>query len=136
MFSLSIYHPDIEEFIDRKTEFIKDKDLYGETWRPKNLEHANISVEIDNAFIQALKEDKEIELKEPHTGKVVRKVKAKKLWKKLIHNNWKTADPGILNFDILNEYNPLKGIDDIVSTNPCGLLVCLPHNPLNCWKAL
>jgi hypothetical protein len=39
MFSLSVYHPDIEEFIDRKTEFVKDKDLYGETYRPKYLEH-------------------------------------------------------------------------------------------------
>jgi ribonucleoside-diphosphate reductase alpha chain len=118
MFSLSIYHPDIEEFINRKTEFIKDKDLYGETYRPKYLEHANISVEIDNKFIQAVKEDKEIELIDPHTKEVKKKVKAKKLWDKLIYNNWKTADPGILNFDILNEFNPLKGINDINSVNP------------------
>ena len=118
MFSLSIYHPDIEEFIDRKIEFVKDKDLYGETFRPKYLEHANISVEIDNKFIDAVLNDKEIELVSPHTKKVVKKVKARYLWDKIIHNNWKTADPGILNFDALNKFNPLKGIDDITSTNP------------------
>ena len=105
MFSLSVYHPDIEDFISAK-----ETDLTA-------LTHANMSVSIDNAFIKAVKEDTDIEL--TFGGVVYRTISAKKLWNKIISNAWKTGEPGILNSELANEMSNSWYCSPLITTNPC-----------------
>ena len=114
MLSISIKHPDAEHFIDAKLETGK-------------VTGANISVKITDDFMQAVIDDAEftqqfpVESKNP---KVVRKIHARDLWSKIVHNAWKSAEPGILFWDtIIRESIPDCYADlgfKTVSTNPCG----------------
>ncbi len=114
MLSISIKHPDTEHFIDAKLEAGK-------------VTGANISVKITDDFMKAVLEDGEfvqqfpIESQHP---KITRKIKAKTLWNNIIHNAWKSAEPGILFWDtILRESVPDSYADlgfKTLSTNPCG----------------
>jgi ribonucleoside-diphosphate reductase alpha chain len=114
MLSISIKHPDAEQFIDAKLETNK-------------LTGANISVKITDEFMQAVIEDKDFEQQFPVDSKnpVVRKtIHARDLWRKIIHNAWKSAEPGILFWDtIIRESVPDCYADlgfRTISTNPCG----------------
>jgi len=114
MLSISIKHPDAEHFIDAKLEAGK-------------VTGANISVKITDDFMKAVIENGEftqqfpVESKHP---KVVRKIQAMDLWSKIVHNAWKSAEPGILFWDtIIRESIPDCYADlgfKTVSTNPCG----------------
>ncbi len=114
MLSISIKHPDAEHFIDAKLEAGK-------------VTGANISVKITDDFMKAVIEDGEfiqqfpVESKNP---RVVRKIRATDLWSKIVHNAWKSAEPGILFWDtIIRESIPDCYADlgfKTVSTNPCG----------------
>ena len=116
MFSMAVSHPDIEKFISRKGTMIKDDS--GQI-RPKYLEHVNISVEITDAFMDAVENDKDWNLIDPHTTEVKKTVKARELWDLIIDTAYKSADPGLLMIDNINKFNPLKGIHRIKSVNPC-----------------
>ncbi|ARV06412.1 ribonucleoside-diphosphate reductase, adenosylcobalamin-dependent [Polaribacter sp. SA4-10] len=114
MLSVSINHPDSEEFIDAKLEQGK-------------VTAANISVRIDDAFMKAVKTGANYTLKYPVFSKnpmYSKEIEAIKLWKKIVHNAWKSAEPGILFWDtIINESVPDCYADlgyKTVSTNPCG----------------
>ena len=116
---LSVYHPDILEFIH-----VKEK--------PGELENFNISVAIDEPFMKAVREDKEIELINPKDKSVSKKVKAKQIWKDVVEGAWKTGDPGYVVIDRINnsESNPTPAQGMIESTNPCvaeGTLVNTPY---------
>jgi len=114
MLSISIKHPDAEHFIDAKLEAGK-------------VTGANISVKITDDFMKAVIENGDfnqqfpVESKNP---KVVRKIHAMDLWSKIVHNAWKSAEPGILFWDtIIRESIPDCYADlgfKTVSTNPCG----------------
>ena len=117
MFSLSVSHPDIEEFIDKKMELINDEDT--KMIRSKYLEHANLSVEVSNDFIHAVKEDLDWELIDPHSKKVKKILKARDLYRHIIKNAMKSGEPGILMKDNINRFNPIKDIEPITSVNPC-----------------
>ena len=114
MLSISVKHPDAEHFIDAKLEAGK-------------VTGANISVKITDDFMKAVIENGEfiqqfpVESKHP---KVVRKIQAMDLWSKIVHNAWKSAEPGILFWDtIIRESIPDCYADlgfKTVSTNPCG----------------
>jgi len=114
MLSISIKHPDAEHFIDAKLEAGK-------------VTGANISVKITDDFMQAVIEDGEfnqqfpVESKNP---KVVRKIRARDLWSKIVHNAWKSAEPGILFWDTIIRESIPDCYSDLgfktVSTNPCG----------------
>lgn len=114
MISLPIHHPDVEEFIDLKTE--SDK-----------VTKANISVKIDNKFMEAVKNDDDYELSFTikSTGEVISKtIKAKELFMKLVQNNYDWGEPGILFWDRINSYN-LMSEDSKFSyagVNPCKLI--------------
>jgi ribonucleoside-diphosphate reductase alpha chain len=114
MLSVSINHPDAEDFIDAKLEQGK-------------ITGANVSVRIDNSFMQAVKNNQNYTQKYPifsQNPKFSRDINAKELWKKIVHNAWKSAEPGILFWDtIINESLPDCYADlgyKTLSTNPCG----------------
>jgi ribonucleoside-diphosphate reductase alpha chain len=122
MLSVSIKHPDAEDFIDAKMEQGK-------------VTGANVSVRMDDAFMRAV-ENKEtyrqqypIHSQEPVN---VQDIDAIALWKKIIHNAWRSAEPGILFWDtIIRESVPDCYADlgfKTVSTNPCGEIPLCPYD--------
>ena len=122
MLSISIKHPDAEDFIDAKLE--KGK-----------ITGANVSVKIDDEFMTAVIENKPyiqqypIEAKNP---RVTKKIDARKLWGKIVHNAWKSAEPGILFWDTIINESVADSYADLgyktVSTNPCGEIPLCPHD--------
>jgi ribonucleoside-diphosphate reductase alpha chain len=121
MLSISIKHPDSEAFIDAKMESGK-------------ITGANVSVKIDNDFMNAATQGTTYMQQFPITGtpKVTKEIDAQKLWKKIIHNAWKSAEPGILFWDkIMEESIPDCYADEgytTVSTNPCGEIPLCPND--------
>jgi ribonucleoside-diphosphate reductase alpha chain len=122
MLSVSINHPDSEDFIDAKLEQGK-------------VTGANVSVRMDNTFMQAVKERTTYTQKYPvfsENPKFSKTIEAHTLWKKIVHNAWKSAEPGILFWDtIINESVPDCYADlgfKTVSTNPCGEIPLCPYD--------
>ena len=122
MLSISIKHPDAEKFIDAKMT-------------PGKVTGANVSVKIDDEFMQCVKSGKPYIQQYPvhSTNPLVRKeVNAKVIWDKIIHNAWKSAEPGVLFWDtILQESIPDSYSDlgfETVSTNPCGEIPLCPYD--------
>jgi ribonucleoside-diphosphate reductase alpha chain len=122
MLSVSINHPDSEDFIDAKMEQGK-------------VTGANVSVRMDDKFMQAVKDGKSYTQKYPifsENPKFSKEIEAGKLWKKIVHNAWKSAEPGILFWDtIINESVPDCYADlgyKTVSTNPCGEIPLCPYD--------
>ncbi|MBR5654455.1 MAG: adenosylcobalamin-dependent ribonucleoside-diphosphate reductase [Prevotella sp.] len=122
MLSVSIKHPDSEAFIDAKMTEGK-------------VTGANVSVKIDDEFMQAAIDDKEYLQSFPITpGKheVEKTISAKQLWEKIVHNAWKSAEPGVLFWDtIIRESIPDCYADlgfRTVSTNPCGEIPLCPYD--------
>ncbi|KXN97955.1 ribonucleoside-diphosphate reductase [Aequorivita aquimaris] len=122
MLSVSINHPDSEDFIDAKMEQGK-------------VTGANVSVRMDDAFMQAVKDGKSYIQKYPifsEDPKNTKEIEAGKLWKKIVHNAWKSAEPGILFWDtIIKESVPDCYADlgyKTVSTNPCGEIPLCPYD--------
>ena len=122
MLSVSIKHPDSEAFIDAKMTEGK-------------VTGANVSVKIDDEFMNAVIDD------EPYTQKfpvdsdepiVCKQISAKQLWEKIVHNAWKSAEPGVLFWDtIIRESIPDCYADlgfRTVSTNPCGEIPLCPYD--------
>ena len=122
MLSVSIKHPDSESFIDAKMTEGK-------------VTGANVSVKIDDDFMNSVvsgtsyKQQYPIDSNEPTT---VKEIDAAALWKKIIHNAWKSAEPGVLFWDtILRESVPDSYADlgfRTVSTNPCGEIPLCPYD--------
>lgn len=102
---LHIWHPDIEEFITAKQT-------------PNFLENFNISVAIDDKFMQAVESDADYELMNPRTNQPIRKIKAESLFNLITYSAWKSAEPGVLFIDTINKTNPTPKYE-IHSTNPC-----------------
>ena len=122
MLSVSIIHPDAEDFIDAKLEQGK-------------VTGANISVRINDAFMKAVEENKPFLQQFPilaTSPKFKKEIDATALWKKIVHNAWKSAEPGILFWDtIINESLPDCYADlgfQTVSTNPCGEIPLCPYD--------
>ena len=122
MLSVSIKHPDSEAFIDAKMTEGK-------------VTGANVSVKIDDAFMQAAIDDKPYTQQFPIDAadpQVKKEISAKALWEKIVHNAWKSAEPGILFWDtIIRESIPDCYADlgfRTVSTNPCGEIPLCPYD--------
>ncbi len=122
MLSLSIKHPDAENFIDAKTELGK-------------VTGANVSIKIDDEFMRCVAEGKTYHQQFPISGDnpmYEKDIDAKALWNKIIHNAWKSAEPGILFWDtIIRESVPDCYADQgftTVSTNPCGEIPLCPYD--------
>jgi ribonucleoside-diphosphate reductase alpha chain len=122
MLSVAIKHPDSEKFIDAKLD-------------QKKVTGANISVKIDDNFMKAVQNDTDycqqypIEAKNP---KFKKNIKAKDLWKKIIHNAWASAEPGVLFWDTIIKESVADCYADLgyktVSTNPCGEIPLCPYD--------
>lgn len=122
MLSLSINHTDSEDFIDAKLEQGK-------------VTGANISVKIDDDFMHAVLAGNKYTQKYPIYSSiptVSKEIDARQLWKKIIHNAWKSAEPGVLFWDtIIRESLPDCYADlgfRTVSTNPCGEIPLCPYD--------
>lgn len=115
MMNLRVDHPDILDFIDMKME-------------PGVMTNFNVSVTVTDEFMQALENDEEYELKHPTTG-VTGKLRAKVVWEKIAHNAWKSAEPGIIFIDRVNQYSPYH--ENIEATNPCGEQPLPPYGSCN-----
>ena len=122
MLTVSIKHPDAEKFIDAKMEEGK-------------VTGANVSVRIDDDFMQAATTGGTYLQQFPVNAEkpdVVKPVDAPKLWAKIIHNAWKSAEPGVLFWDtILRESVPDCYADlgfQTISTNPCGEIPLCPYD--------
>lgn len=122
MLSISINHPDAEDFIDAK--MIQGK-----------VTGANVSVRIDDAFMKAVENKEKYIQKYPiHSENPlsVKEIDANTLWNKIVHNAWKSAEPGILFWDtIINESVADCYAEDgyrTVSTNPCGEIPLCPYD--------
>ena len=122
MLTVSIKHPDAEAFIDAKMEEGK-------------VTGANVSVKIDDGFMQAATEGKDYVQQYPLNSEnptYKKEIKASDLWKKIVHNAWKSAEPGVLFWDtILRESVPDCYADlgfRTVATNPCGEIPLCPYD--------
>jgi len=122
MLSVSIKHPDSESFIDAKMETGK-------------VTGANVSVRIDDAFMQAAIDDTKYTQTYPIKDSdpiYTQEIDARKLWNKIIHNAWKSAEPGILFWDTIQRESLPDCYADLgfetVSTNPCGEIPLCPYD--------
>ena len=122
MLTVSIKHPDSESFIDAKMTEGK-------------VTGANVSVRIDDSFMQAAVDGVEytqqypIDAKEP---KYTKNIDARKLWNKIVHNAWKSAEPGVLFWDTITRESVPDCYADLgfqtISTNPCGEIPLCPYD--------
>ncbi|HDR89485.1 MAG TPA: adenosylcobalamin-dependent ribonucleoside-diphosphate reductase [Bacteroidetes bacterium] len=122
MLTISIKHPDAEKFIDAKLEQGK-------------VTGANVSVKIDDEFMQAVLNDTTYVQQYPLDAEkpaYKKEIRARDLWNKIIHNAWKSAEPGVLFWDtVLRESVPDSYADlgyRTVSTNPCGEIPLCPYD--------
>ncbi|MEG3656371.1 adenosylcobalamin-dependent ribonucleoside-diphosphate reductase [Arenibacter palladensis] len=122
MLSVSINHPDAEDFIDAKMEQGK-------------VTGANVSVRMDDDFMKAVESGQPYTQKFPIQSpnpKVSKTIDAQKLWGKIVHNAWQSAEPGILFWDTIIKESVPDCYSDLgyntVSTNPCGEIPLCPYD--------
>lgn len=125
MLSLSVRHPDAERFIDAKMESGK-------------VTGANVSIKIDDEFMKAVMDGKSYHQQFPVISQKSRKplveqdIDARTLWNKVIHNAWKSAEPGVLFWDTIIRESVADCYADLgfttVSTNPCGEIPLCPYD--------
>jgi ribonucleoside-diphosphate reductase alpha chain len=136
MATLRCDHPDIEGFVDAKRD-------------PAALRHFNLSVQVSDAFMAAVANDADWPLVFPlHDGepadgaviqrrwtgraapafcRVVRSVKARELWQRILRAAYDTAEPGVLFVDTINRDNTLGSLEHLTATNPCGEIPLPPY---------
>lgn len=122
MLSVSIKHPDSESFIDAKMEEGK-------------VTGANVSVRLDDGFMESVVNNTTYTQQYPidsNDPTFVKDIEANKLWKKIVHNAWRSAEPGVLFWDtIIRESVPDCYADlgfKTISTNPCGEIPLCPYD--------
>lgn len=122
MLSVSIKHPDAEAFVDAKMEEGK-------------VTGANVSVKITDSFMEAAVNDRPFVQQFPIDAErpvYKKEISARELWEKIVHNAWKSAEPGVLFWDtIIRESLPDCYADlgfRTVSTNPCGEIPLCPYD--------
>ncbi|MDD6140209.1 MAG: adenosylcobalamin-dependent ribonucleoside-diphosphate reductase, partial [Bacteroidales bacterium] len=123
MLSVSISHPDSEAFIDAKMTEGK-------------VTGANVSVRITDAFMEAAEKGEKYVQRYPIDGDgeplVTREIDATALWRKIVHNAWKSAEPGVLFWDTITRESVADCYADLgfktISTNPCGEIPLCPYD--------
>ena len=122
MLTVSIKHPDSESFIDAKMTEGK-------------VTGANVSVRIDDAFMQAAVDGTQYTQQYPidaETPTFTKKIDATRLWNKIVHNAWKSAEPGVLFWDTITREAVPDCYADLgfrtISTNPCGEIPLCPYD--------
>jgi ribonucleoside-diphosphate reductase alpha chain len=115
---LSVYHPDIEPFINAKADMV-------------TLQNFNVSVAVDAAFMKAVEEDREYALVHPRTGKSAGRRTARDIFGQIVRNAWRNGDPGLVFLDRISRDNPTPSLGQIEATNPCGEQPLLPYESCN-----
>ena len=122
MLSIAVKHPDSEHFINAKMETGK-------------VTGANISVKVDDEFMQAVKDGSNYTQQYPvksDNPTVTKEIDARELWNKIVYNAWSSAEPGVLFWDtVTREAIPDRYSDygfETVSTNPCGEIPLCPYD--------
>jgi len=122
MLTVSVKHPDSEAFVDAKMTEGK-------------VTGANVSVRIDDAFMEAAIEGKPYRQQFPVDSsepEIVKEIDARKFWEKIIHNAWKSAEPGVLFWDTITRESVPDCYADLgfrtISTNPCGEIPLCPYD--------
>lgn len=116
---LRIDHPDVLDFIHCKEN--------------GGITNFNISVAVTDTFMDALKNDQEYDIVDPHTGQVASRMPAKKVFEEICQNAWATGDPGMVFIDRINQSqaNPVPVLGPIEATNPCGEQPLYPFDACN-----
>jgi ribonucleoside-diphosphate reductase alpha chain len=115
---MDVHHPDIMEFITCKTQ-------------EGQIHNFNISVGASEEFMQAVEKGEEYSLRDPHSGQVVRKLKAAEVFDLIIEGAWLNGEPGAIFLDRVNQDNPTLHIGRMTATNPCGEQPLLPYESCN-----
>lgn len=117
---LPYWHPDVFDFIKHKTEEGK-------------LENFNVSVAVDDTFMNAVRNGTDVDLRNPRTKESIKKVNAREMFDMICDYAHKTGDPGMIWIDRINNSlsNPTPKLGEIESTNPCGEQPLLPYEPCN-----
>lgn len=115
---MNVHHPDIMDFI-----FAKGIE--------EEITNFNISVGVTDEFMKAARANKEYELRAPLTGEVIKKTSARRAMDMITFQAWKTADPGMVFLDRMNEASPVNHLGEIQTTNPCGEQPLLPYESCN-----
>jgi ribonucleoside-diphosphate reductase alpha chain len=136
MITMSVSHPDIEEFIDQKSDKwldpffselaevginINSPQYFAVASRLKSTTNANVSVTVTREFLKAVEEDTDwtlqFEFKDGAYPTITRTVRAKAIWDKITYAAWKSAEPGILNMTEIRENSPADAYSDLTDIN-------------------
>lgn len=120
---LNVDHPDIAEFINLKRN-------------KGTIINFNLSVGVTDDFMQKVKQDKEYELINPHTGIAEERISARQIFSMMTESAWESAEPGIIFLDALQRGNTVPGLGTIEATNPCGEQPLLPYEACNLGSIL
>ncbi len=141
MVCLDLDHPEIEQFVNWKVEEENKvaaliaagypSDYEGEAYRTVSGQNSNNSVRIPNEFFHVLDRDGDWELKARSDGRVMKTVKAKKLWNDIAHAAWKCADPGTQYDSTINEWHTCPEGGPIRASNPCSEYMFLDNTACN-----
>ena len=116
---MSIYHPDILDFIEcKKVE--------------GDIHNFNISVGVDSNFMKAVENNMEYGLINPKDSSLVKKVNAREVFNKIVEGAWRNGEPGMIFLDRVNEDNHvIQEYGNMIATNPCGEQPLLPNESCN-----
>jgi ribonucleoside-diphosphate reductase alpha chain len=115
---LRVDHPDIEAFINCKTDVAR-------------LNNFNISVAVTASFMEALAGNKDYDLINPRNREKVKRASARAIFDQIVQAAWQSGEPGIIFLDHINFANPVPQLGKIEATNPCGEQPLLPYEACN-----
>ncbi|MFC1633055.1 vitamin B12-dependent ribonucleotide reductase [Patescibacteria group bacterium] len=115
---LNVDHPDIREFIELKDQ-------------GSDVRNFNISVGVTKKFMEAVRNDEDYDLVNPHNNEIVETLRARDIFDLITRRAWECADPGMIFLDAIEADNSTKHLGKMDATNPCGEQPLLPYESCN-----